>query len=112
MYTACVARFPLTSSVNCLAMSLPSVEMLESRHSFPGPFIFKVIGSAEENFLARVVSAVRHELNMETDPQYSMRSTKTGAHIAITLEPECESAQQVLAVYSRLSGMDGVVMLL
>jgi uncharacterized protein len=93
-------------------MSLPSVEILESRHSFPGPFLFKVIGSAEDNFLARVISAVRNELNMETDPVYSMRSTKTGDHIAITLEPECASAQQVLAIYSRLSGMNGVVMLL
>jgi len=93
-------------------MSLPSVEILESLHSFPGPFTFKVIGSAEDNFLARVISAVRHELSVETDPQYSMRSTKNGAHIAITLEPECESAQQVLAIYSRLSGMNGVVMLL
>jgi putative lipoic acid-binding regulatory protein len=96
----------------CQTMSLPSVEMLESRHNFPCPFIFKVIGAAEENFIARVISEVRHELNMEIDPHYTMRSTKNGAHIAITLEPECESAQQVLAIYSRLSGMDGVVMLL
>ena len=93
-------------------MSLPSVEILEARHNFPCAYTFKVIGSTDDNFLARVIAAVRDELQMDIDPDYSMRSTKTGAHIAITLEPECKSPQQVLAVYSRLSGMNGIVMLL
>lgn len=93
-------------------MSLPSVEVLESSHDFPCRYTFKVIGSADDNFLARVIAAVRDELGLETDPEYSLRSTKNGAHVAITLEPECESPQKVLAIYSRLTGMDGVVMML
>lgn len=93
-------------------MSLPSVQSLESQHSFPCAYTFKVIGATNGNFLARVVEAVRHELRMDVDPEYSMRSTKSGTHIAITLEPKCESPQQVLAIYCRLSGMNGVVMLL
>lgn len=93
-------------------MSLPSVEILESRHTFPCAYTFKVIGKVEENFLARVISAVRDEMRMEVDPQYTMRTTKDGVHIAVTLEPLCESPQQVLAIYSRLTGMNGVVMLL
>jgi hypothetical protein len=32
--------------------------------------------------------------------------------VAVTLEPICQSSQQVLAVYARLSGLDGLVMLL
>jgi putative lipoic acid-binding regulatory protein len=93
-------------------VQLPSVELLESRHQFPCSFTFKVIGTAADNFTARVVSHVRDELGMEQDPPYSLRSTKGGKHVAISLEPHCESAQQVLAIYSRLSGMDGLVMLL
>ena len=93
-------------------MGLPSVELLEARHPFPCVYTFKVIGKADENFMARVVAAVRHELGLEVDPNYSLRSTKNGRHVSITLDPYCESPQQVLAVYSRLSGMDGVVMLL
>ena len=93
-------------------MPLPSVESLESHHNFPCAYTFKVIGSTDNNFLARVIKAVRHELEMDVDLEYSVRSTKNGAHIAITLEPNCESPQQVLAIYSRLSGMNGVVMLL
>ena len=40
-------------------IKLPAVELLESRHAFPCHYTFKVIGSAEENFTARVVACVR-----------------------------------------------------
>ena len=93
-------------------MSLPSVELLESSHTFPGPYTFKIIGSAEDNFLARVIAAVRHELRVELDPPFRLRSTRGGRHVSITMEPEVESAQQVLAVYSRLSQTSGLVLLM
>ena len=93
-------------------MNLPSIELLESRHTFPGTYTFKVIGDASENFTARVISHVRDELGIDEDPPYSLRTAKGGKHVAITIEPTCNSAQQVLAIYSRLMGMDGMVMLL
>lgn len=93
-------------------MSLPSVELLESRHDFPCPYLFKVIGKSDGRFTSRVISCVRDELNMEVDPPYTMRNTKNGNHVSITLEPECENAQKVLAIYARLMGLDGVVMML
>lgn len=93
-------------------MSLPSVEILEANHSFPCRYTFKVIGTADGNFTGRVISSVRDELQLETDPPFSLRTTKNGNHVAITLEPECQTPQQVIAIYSRLTGMDGIVMLL
>ncbi|MEZ6059134.1 MAG: DUF493 domain-containing protein [Planctomycetaceae bacterium] len=93
-------------------MSLPSVELLESRHTFPCVFTFKVIGVTADNFAARVIAAVRDELRMEVDPPFSMREARNGNHISVTLEPHCKSPQQVLAVYCRLTGMNGLVMLL
>ncbi|MCA9083465.1 MAG: DUF493 domain-containing protein [Planctomycetaceae bacterium] len=93
-------------------MSLPSVELLESRHSFPCRYMFKVIGFADNNFTGRVVASVRDELRLDVDPPFTLRSTKRGDHVSITLEPQCGSPQQVIAVYSRLMGMDGIVMLL
>ncbi|MCA9050845.1 MAG: DUF493 domain-containing protein [Planctomycetaceae bacterium] len=93
-------------------MSLPTVESLESRHHFPCRYMFKVIGDASGNFTGRVVASVRDELRMEVDPPFRIRGTKSGNHVSITLEPECLSPQQVIAVYSRLMGMDGIVMLL
>ncbi len=93
-------------------INLPSANLLEQRHAFPCRYTFKVIGYADQNFTARVVACVRDELNLDIDPPFSLRSTEHGRHVAVTLEPHCESSQQVLAIYSRLSGLDGLVMLL
>jgi putative lipoic acid-binding regulatory protein len=93
-------------------INLPSTELLEQRHAFPCSYTFKVIGFADQNFTARVIASVRDELNLEQDPPFSIRSTAQGRHVSVTLEPHCESSRQVLAIYSRLSGLDGLVMLL
>ena len=44
---------------------LPSIELLEATHEFPGPYIFKAIGRVENGFAARVVAAVREELALD-----------------------------------------------
>lgn len=93
-------------------MSLPSAETLEAAHEFPCAYTFKVIGAADGKLTGRIVACVRDELQMDTDPPYSFRTARNGKHVAITLEPECQSAQQVIAIYSRLTGMEGIVMLL
>jgi uncharacterized protein len=90
---------------------LPAIELLENTHTFPGPYIFKVIGRSERGFAARAVAAVRDELACEVDPPYKTRDAIGGQHVAVTLEPEVQSAWQVLAVYRRLRAMVGLVML-
>lgn len=90
---------------------LPALDLLEQAHHFPGPYIFKVIGRSERGFLARTVAAVRDELDAPIDPPYRIRETAGGKHMAITLTPEVQTAQQVLDVYRRLSGTEGLVML-
>ena len=52
---------------------LPSIELLENTHTFPGPYMFKVIGRVENGFAARVVAAVREELAAEFDPPFRTR---------------------------------------
>ena len=37
---------------------MPAIELLEATHRFPGKFMFKVIGRADQGFAARVVAAV------------------------------------------------------
>lgn len=93
-------------------INLPSAELLEQRHAFPCHYTFKVIGYADGNFMARVLASVRDELQLTEDPPFSLRNSAHGRHVAVTVEPLCESSQQVLAIYSRLAGMDGLVMLL
>jgi hypothetical protein len=88
--------------------NLPSVELLESTHEFPGPYTFKVIGRWEQGFVARTVAAVRDQLEGEVDPPYSVRETAGGRHVAVSVEPQVQNAWEVLAVYQRLSLLPGL----
>jgi putative lipoic acid-binding regulatory protein len=90
---------------------LPVIQLLESTHHFPGPYMFKVIGRSDNGFVARVVAAVRDELSEPADPPFKVRETAGGRHVAITLDPTVQTAQQVLAVYRRIQRMAGLVVL-
>ena len=88
--------------------NLPSVELIDSTHAFPGPYTFKVIGCPAEGFVARIVAAVREELEGAVDPPYRIRETAAGRHVAVTVEPQVQNAWEVLAVYQRLAQIRGV----
>jgi putative lipoic acid-binding regulatory protein len=90
---------------------LESIELLESTHTFPGPYMFKVIGKIDRGFAARVVAGVREALDAETDPPFRVRETMNGKHVSVTVEPTVQSAEQVLAVYHRIRKTAGLVML-
>ena len=92
--------------------NLPNLELLETVHSFPGPYVFKVIGSAEGNFIGRVVAAVRSELAESVEPAFSFRKTTGERHVCVTIEPPVDDGEHVLAIYRRLRDVDGLVMLL
>lgn len=91
---------------------LPSIELLERTHQFPCSFMLKVIGKANNNFIARTVALVRTELKLEFDPPYFVREPVSGRHVAVTLEPEVSGAEQVLALYRRLATLEGLVLLM
>ena len=93
-------------------LRMPSAELLDQQHDFPCAYTFKVIGRATNEFPARVVAEVRQELQLEDDPPYYCRQTRNGGHVSVTIEPECQSAQQVIAIYARLTGLKELVMLL
>ncbi|MBX3438152.1 MAG: DUF493 domain-containing protein [Planctomycetaceae bacterium] len=92
--------------------NLPDIALLESTHSFPGVYVFKVIGSADDNFVGRVVAAVRNELAESIEPSFSIRKTAGRRHVCVTIEPPVSDALQVLAIYRCLRGIEGLVMLL
>ena len=91
---------------------MPPLDLLNQTHEFPCSYIFKAIGKVESGFAARVVAGVREELNQETDPPHRFRSSASGRHISVTLEPTVETAEQVLAIYERIASMAGLVVLL
>lgn len=87
-----------------------SIELLESTHQFPCPYMFKVIGRFENGFVGRVVAAVREALDSQADPPFKVRQSAGGPHLAVTLEPVVRTGQEVLAVYKHILQMDGLVM--
>lgn len=91
---------------------LPTIELLESLHDFPGPYVMKAIGAVDDAFVARVVAGVRDELGACVDPRFRLRYTAGGRHVAVTLEPIVKSAEQVLQLYRRLRETRGVILLL
>ena len=90
---------------------LPSIELLEAGHHFPGPYMFKVIGKTDNGFVARTVAAVREEMLAGVDPPFRIKETPNGRHVSVTLELRMQSAQQVLGVYRRLLELAGLVLL-
>jgi putative lipoic acid-binding regulatory protein len=90
---------------------LPAIELLEANHTFPGPYLFKVIGRVENGFVARVVAAVRDELAESVDPPFKVREAVGGRHVSVTIEPTVQTPHQVLAVYRRVRKLAGLVLL-
>ncbi len=91
---------------------IPSVELLEQTHTFPGPFMFKAIGKGENGFVARVVAAVREELASPDDPPYKFREATGGRHVSVTLTPVVQTGRQVLDVYARIRKVAGLVLVM
>ena len=86
--------------------------LLESVHSFPGPYQFKVIGTASDDFVTRVVNAAGGHLENLDELVHRVRETPGGRHVAVTLELQLQSAAQVKAIYESLRQVEGIAMLL
>jgi putative lipoic acid-binding regulatory protein len=89
-----------------------SRRLLDETHEFPCAFMVKVIGVAHEEFVQRVVLAVRQTQQLDEDPPFRYRHTPNGRHVAVTLEPRVNSALEVLAIYREIRRLDGVVMMM
>jgi putative lipoic acid-binding regulatory protein len=89
----------------------PSLELLESVHVFPGTYQIKAIGVSENDFAARVVAAARAELAAPSEVDHSIRSTRQGRHVAVTLELTVQTPEQVRAIYARLHEVEGLTLL-
>jgi putative lipoic acid-binding regulatory protein len=86
----------------------PSVELLESIHSFPGEYKIKAIGLADDDFEARVVEAVCSHLPARSDLDYSVRTTAGGRYCALTLDITVQNAEQVREIYTEINGVKGL----
>ena len=89
----------------------PTLELLESRHDFPGPYTFKVIGQTDADLAPRVAECVRVALGLADAPRVSIKTAEGGRHESVTVEPICPDAEAVLRLYAALRGLDGVLFL-
>jgi putative lipoic acid-binding regulatory protein len=87
-------------------------DLLESVHTFPGPYQIKAIGSSAGEFEARILRAVRSELLNDNDLDWSVRATPGGRHIAVTLRLTVQTPEQVRAIYAAIRGVEGLSLLL
>ena len=88
-----------------------TIQLLEQTHSFPCPYLFKVIGKPADNFVGRVLQAVRSELSADAEPPFSSRKSSKGRHVSVSIEPTIEQPRQIVKIYDNLKGLDGVEML-
>jgi len=90
-----------------------SLQLLEQFHCFPGPYMFKVIAFAGDDLAAAVRSAAEGVLGPLTEPSaVRSRPSSGGKYLAVTIEAELASAEQVLEVYEALKGVEGLVALI
>lgn len=89
----------------------PSLDLLESSHTFPGTYQIKAIGAAEDGFADRVVAAVVAELATPGEVDYSLRTTPGGRHVSLTLDVTVQNADQVRAIYAGVREVKGLTFL-
>lgn len=84
------------------------LDRLNEVHSFPGPYIFKVIGANSEDFPERVSEVTREVLEGDVEPNVSTRESSGGKHVSVTISVKVEEAEGVLDVYAALKELDEV----
>ena len=89
-----------------------ALELLNQTHNFPQSVMIKAIGLNRDGFEARVAAVIRDQLRLDEEPICRTRLAKSGNHIAVTLEPEFQSAEDVLLIYEALRQLEGLVMVM
>ncbi len=92
--------------------SMPPEDLLQAVHQFPGSYRIKAIGASENDFERRVVAAAAEELATPGEVDHSVRLTRGGRHMAVTLDITVQTPAQVLAIYARLRQVEGLALLL
>lgn len=87
---------------------LPSIELLESIHKFPGDFTFKVIGDSRSDFAADALNSAFIALGQDRNVQHATRHSSAGNHTAVTLSVPVKNGREVHAVYQELLKIPGI----
>jgi len=88
------------------------LDRLNDVHSFPGEYIFKVIGENSTEFVSRIVQACINALGPTAAPDVSTRESSGGRHVAVTLTVQVDDAEGVLRVYAMMGRLEGIKFIL
>lgn len=81
---------------------------LNDVHTFPGPYLYKVIGPNTADFVTKVIQAVINVVGPNASPAVETRESAQGNHLSVSLTIEMQNAEQVLDVYDVLRGIHEV----
>lgn len=88
------------------------LDRLNDVHSFPGEYVFKVIGDNSTEFVTRIVQACINALGPGATPDVATRESSGGRHVSVTLTVEVDDAEHVLRVYDMMGGLEGIKFIL
>ena len=85
-----------------------SLSILQQVHTFPGPYVFKIIGDNGPELVAWSMQITIWVLGRWTRPTVTVRRSAGGRHQAVTLRVRMPDAEAVLDVYRGLRSLSGV----
>jgi putative lipoic acid-binding regulatory protein len=89
-------------------ISVPSIEALETAHSFPAQYLIKIIGPDTEAFRADAKTICVKHLGPDAQIETSERQSKTGQHLALTLRFQVATPLLVQEIYKNLAQLTGL----
>ncbi len=90
-----------------------SLELLEANHEFPGDFPLTVIALNSETVTAALIQSVEEGLTAPLgEAARETRSSSGGKYLSHRLRVPCASAADVIRLYARVRGVEGVVTVL
>ena len=90
-----------------------TLELLRATHQFPGEYYLSVITLSQDQVFEDVRAAVQDGLEEPlADNAYELIPGRGGKYTSHRFKVPCASAEDVLALYSRLSRVKGVVTML
>lgn len=91
---------------------LPSIELLESVHTFPGRYTFKAFGDNSQQLLDAARTAAEFVTKSGERVDVSYRPSAKGNHACVTLDVLVDSALEVQQIYLELFAIPQVRLLL
>ena len=88
------------------------LKRLNDVHSFPGNYVFKVIGANNDEFVSKIIQACINVLGPDSNPDVSLRESSGKKHVSVTVSVEVDDAETVLAVYDVLGNVEEIKFIL